>query len=88
MYIHSKSAACVISIIINKPAVSYTPKQIDLQAFFVITAVLLCQHAIRCKLATVQYKCCYYLVPPQSILIKQTKLMLCKPLFIDHGRVT
>ena len=37
------SAACVISIIIDVPAVSCIPKQIDLQAFFVTTAALLCQ---------------------------------------------
>ena len=54
----------------DAPAVFFTPKQIDLQVFFVTTAALLCQ-------------------PPQSILTKQiqTKLMLCKPLFIIHGRV-
>ena len=40
------SAACVISIIIDAPAVSYTPKQIDLQAFFVTTAALLCQRVV------------------------------------------
>ena len=28
------------------PAVSYTPKQIDLQAFFVTTAALLCQYVV------------------------------------------
>ena len=44
--VHCKSAACVISIIINVLAVSCTPKQIDLQAFFVTTAALLCQSAI------------------------------------------
>ena len=39
--------------------------------------------------APAQYKCRCYLVPPQSLLRKQimTKLMLCKPLFIIHGRV-
>ena len=50
---------------------SCTTKQIDLQAFFVTTAALLCQHVIvknRCKSAAAQYKCCYYLAPPQSIL--------------------
>ena len=40
------SAACVISIIIDAHAVSCTPKQIDLQAFFVTTAALLCQHVV------------------------------------------
>ena len=40
------SLTCVISIIINVPAVSCTPKQIDLQAFFVTTTVLLCQRVI------------------------------------------
>ena len=50
------SAACVISIIINAPAVSCTPKQIDLQAFFVTTAALLCQCVIGCKSAAAQYK--------------------------------
>ena len=42
------------------------------------------------KSASAQYKHCYYLVPPpQSLSRKQikTKLMLCKPLFIVHGRV-
>ena len=40
------SAACVISIIIDAPAVSCTPKQIDLQAFFVTAAALLCQRVV------------------------------------------
>ena len=35
------------------------------------------------KLAPAQYKCHYYLAPPQI----KTKLMHCKPLFIIHGRV-
>ena len=39
------SAACVIRIIINAPAMSCTPKQIDLHAF-VTTAALLCQRVI------------------------------------------
>ena len=38
------SAACV-----DAPAVSCTPKQIDLQAFFVTTAALLCQRVIVTK---------------------------------------
>ena len=38
------SATCVI--IIDAPAVSCTPKQIDLQAFFVTTAALLCQQLL------------------------------------------
>ena len=40
------------------------------------------------KSAPAQYKCRYYLAPPQSLSRKQikTKLMLCKPLFIVHGR--
>ena len=37
--------ALVISIIIDAPAVSCTPK-IDLQAFFVTTAVLLCLRVV------------------------------------------
>ena len=43
----------------------------------------------RCKSAPTQYKCPYYLAPPQSLSRKQikTKLMLCKPLFIVHERV-
>ena len=40
------SATCVISIIIDAPAVSCTPKQIDLQVFFVTTAALLCQRVV------------------------------------------
>ena len=40
------------------------------------------------KSAPAQYKR-PYLAPPQSVSRKQikTKLMLCKPLFIVHGRV-
>ena len=42
-----------------------------------------------CKSAPAQYKHRYYLVSPQSLSRKQimTKIMLCKPLFIIHGRV-
>ena len=40
------SAACVISIIIDKPAVSCTPKEVYLQAVFVNTVALLCQLVI------------------------------------------
>ena len=36
----------VISIIIDAPAVSCTPKQIDLQAFFATTAAFLCQRVV------------------------------------------
>ena len=51
---HIKAAACVISISINVPAVTYTmaggqsctPKQIDLTSVFVTTAALLCQYVI------------------------------------------
>ena len=42
------------------PAVSCIPKQIDLQAFFVTTAALLCQCVLLtsgCKSAAAQYKC-------------------------------
>ena len=68
------SAACVISIINDMPAMSCTPKQIDLQAFLLLqlpycVSVLLLTS--RCKSAAAQYKGCYYLVPPQSILTKQ-----------------
>ena len=38
------------------PAVFCKPKQIDLQAFFVTAAALLCQLTSRCKLAVAQYK--------------------------------
>ena len=38
-----------------------------------------------CKLAPGQYKRRYYLMPSQSLSRKQ--LMLCKPIFIIHGRV-
>ena len=41
----SRKVYC-ISIIIDAPAVSCTPKQIDLQAIFVTTAALLCQHVV------------------------------------------
>ena len=70
---------------------SCTPKQIDLQAFFVTTAALLCQRVVTSgfKSAAAQYKRRYYLAPPQSILAKpmKAKLMLCKSLFIVHARV-
>ena len=76
----------------DAPAVSCAPKHIDLQAFLLIllpycVSVLLLTSG--CKSAAAQYKCNYYLVPPQSILTKQilAKIMLCKPLFIVHGRV-
>ena len=68
------SATCVISIIINAPAVSCTPKQIDLQAFlllqlpYCVSMLLLTSGS---KSAAAQYKRCYYLAPPQSILTKQ-----------------
>ena len=67
---------CVISIIIDGPAVSCTPKQIDLQAFLLLQLPY-CGNVFnllltsRCKSAAAQYKCCYYLVPPPSILTKQ-----------------
>ena len=53
---------------------SCTPKQIDLQAFFVTTATLLCQRVIVNKDVNRQLhnkNACYYLAPPQSILTKQ-----------------
>ena len=64
------SAACVISIIIDASA---TPKQIDLQEFLLLqlTYCVSLLLSSRCKSAAAQYKCHYYLVPPQSILIKQ-----------------
>ena len=43
-FLHSKSATCVISIIIDAPTVlKFTTKQIDLQVFFVTTSASLCQ---------------------------------------------
>ena len=50
------SAACVISIIIDPTAMSCTPKQIDLQAFFVTTAALSCQCVTVNKSEIAQYK--------------------------------
>ena len=52
------SAACVINIIIDAPAVSCTPKQIDLQAFLFLqlpycVSVLLLTSG--CKSAAAQY---------------------------------
>ena len=73
---HSMSAACVISIISNALAVavlcrSCTPKQINLQAILLLqlpyyVSVLLLTS--RCKSAAAQYKYCYYLSPPPSVL--------------------
>ena len=53
---------------------SFTPKQIDLQAFLLLqlpyyVSMLLLTSG--CKLSAAQYKHHYYLVPPQSILTKQ-----------------
>ena len=70
---------------------SCTPKQIDLQAFLILQlpyriSMLLLKSG--CKSAPAQYKRHYYLPPPQALLRKiKTKLMLCKPLFIIHGRI-
>ena len=49
------------------------------------TALLLTS---RCKSSPAQCNGHYYMVPPQSLSRKQikAKLMLCKPLFIVHGR--
>ena len=48
-----------------------------------------CRQADIAKSAPAQYKCHYYLASPQSLSKKQikTKLMLCKLIFIVHGRV-
>ena len=86
------SAGCVISIIINAPAVSCTPKQTHLLAFLSLQlpyCVSMLMLISGCKSTAAQYKWRYYLVPPQNTLTKQIrdKLMLCKPLFIVHGRV-
>ena len=73
------SAACVISIIIDVPAVSCTPKQIDLQAFSLLQlpyCVSVLMLISGCELAAAQYKCHYYLVPPQSILANNTYMVL------------
>ena len=65
------------------------PKQINLTIVFVTYCVSMLLLTGGCKLAPAQYKCCYYLMPPQSLSKKQikTKLMLCKPLIITHGTV-
>ena len=68
------SAAYVINIIINAPAESCTPKQIDLQAFLLLQLPYFASVFIvitsGCKSADAQYKRLYYLAPPQSILTK------------------
>ena len=82
---HSKSATCVISkLLMCLLCRSCTPKQIDFKYFLSLqlpycAGVLLLTS--RCKLQ--------HLAPPQSILTTQiqTKLMLCKSLFIIHRRV-
>ena len=78
---HAKSATCVISIIIDLPAVVFVT-----QLPYPVSVLWLTSG---CKSAPAQYKGGYYLAPPQSLLRKQikTKLMLCKPLFIVHGRI-
>ena len=53
---------------------SSTPKQIDLQAFLLLQlpyCVIMLLLTSGCKSAAAQYKRCYHLVPPQSILTKQ-----------------
>ena len=87
-----RHAKFIVYVIMDAPAVSCTPKQINLQAFLLLQlpyCVSMLLLTSGCKLVAAQYKCCYYLAPPQSILTKQiyAKLMLCKPLFIIHGRV-
>ena len=87
-----KSVACVISIISDSLEVVHLNKCIYkrfcyiLQLPYCVSVLLLTSG---CKSAAVQYKHRYHLAPPPSILTKQiqTKLMLCKPLFIVHGRV-
>ena len=67
------SAACVISIIIDAPAVSCTPKLIDLQVFLLLQlpyCVSMLLLTSGCKSTPAQYKRHYYLAPPQSILTK------------------
>ena len=69
---HSKSAACVISIISD--AQSCTPKQIHLQVILLLQlpyCVSMLLLTSGCKLAAAQYKHDYYLAPPTSILTKQ-----------------
>ena len=69
---------------------SCTPKQIDLQAFFVTTATLLCQRVLlisRCKSAAVQYNTSVLLFGASTKYFNKTNLELCKLLFIVHGRV-
>ena len=74
---HNYGCACCSSAVKNV--------HIDLTSVFV-TAALLCPCVFVNKriYAPPQYKC-YYLAPPQSLSRKQinTKLMLCKPLFIN-----
>ena len=67
------SAVCVINIMIDAPAVSCTPKQINLQAFLLLQlpyCVSMLLVTSRCKSAA-GYKRHYYLVPPQGILTRQ-----------------
>ena len=75
---HSKSAACVISIIIKALLCqSCTPKQIDLQAILLLQlpySVNILLLTSGCKSAPAQYKCLYYLAPPQTLLRKQIRL--------------
>ena len=69
---HSKSAACVISIISDALAVSklYTYLQaiLLLQLPYCVSVLLLTS---RCKSPAAQHKHRYYLAPPPSILTKQ-----------------
>ena len=53
---------------------SRTPKQIDLQVILLLQlpyCVRMLLLTSGCKSAAAQYKCHYYLAPPQSILTKQ-----------------
>ena len=58
----------------HAPAVSCTPKQIDLQAFLLLQLLYCVSVSLLtsgCKSAAAQYKHHYYLTPPQTILTKQ-----------------
>ena len=63
------SATYVISIIMDVPAVSCTPKQIDLQHFCCYSCLIVSTSNVNWQLHNTNGR--YYLVPPQSILTKQ-----------------
>ena len=90
---HNYRCTCCVEVVLNK----WIYKLFCYYSYLMCQVLLLTsqcnaqyiQYKQAIKSAPAQYKCCYYLVPPRSLLRKQikNKLMLCKPLLTVHCRV-